>query len=76
MLFTFKINKFKIDDVHPMNYLLHPSEHQHKHKFKNQDLCVCLITSPKSISSFKTVLPLLKIDSHIKPIFGLHKPEN
>ena len=41
---------------------------------KSSDLIICLITSPKSMSSFKAVLPQLKIDSNIKPIFGLHKP--
>ena len=76
MVFTFKINKLKIDDIHPMNYLLHPSQHpSQRNKNKSAELIICLITSPKSMSSFKAVLPQLKIDHNIKPIFGLYKPE-
>ena len=59
-----------------MNYLLHPSQHpSQRSKLRSSELAICLITSTKSMSSFKSVLPLLKIDNHIKPIFGLYKPE-
>lgn len=75
MLFTFKIVKQKVEESHPINYILQPLKYSAQGRHKPAELSICLITSPKSMSKFKATLPLLVIEPHIKPIFGLLRPD-
>jgi hypothetical protein len=73
MLFTFKIMRTTAVDAQPINYILRPMRYPYKVR-NRPDPAICLITSPKNLTKFRKLMPQLKIESHIMPIFGLLRP--
>lgn len=76
MLFTYNIVKLKVEEVHPINYLLQPLKYSNN-KLRNKpvELSVCLVISTKPLSNLKSIISKIVIESHVKPIFGLTRKE-